>query len=63
MLLLDYFDCDDVGIVCCDDIIGWIMEESWRNSQQTSLFLKCLDWFWDAPSHIFSWCWRSVPRG
>ena len=34
MLLLVTFDRDDVGIVCCDEIIGWIIEQSRCNFQQ-----------------------------
>jgi len=46
------FDCDDVGIFCCDEFTGWIIEELWCNSEQTFLSLKCLDWFFDSPSCI-----------
>ena len=59
------FDRDDVGIVCCDEIIGWIIEQSRCNSQQqqeTFLSLKHLDYFWDAPSHTINRCRESVPK-
>ena len=48
-------------MVCWDEAIGCIIEQCRYNSQQTFLSLKYLDWFWDASSGIFNWCWGSSP--